>query len=468
MDDSTRTVRPRNVIWITTDHMRYDCIGAHGNASMHTPNLDALTRGGVTFSRCYANNPLCMPSRCSFMTGCYPQQTGVMCNGQELPADFQPTAAHCFGAGGFRTVQIGKLHFQCHEDHDLDPRQRHAYGFDVFQLSEEPGCYEDAYRTWLRGEHPDLVERFTVPRPMTEQRHAEQDSFTVLDAPWQASHSGWVATQACRYLGAWGAREEPQFMHLGFYAPHPPLNPTREMFAPYDGASIPPPARSAEDWNDPGGASDASLLEYRRHFYAMVTGVDLALGMLVARLKQLDQLDNTLLVFCSDHGDMCGDHGRTGKGLSYYESIMRLPWVLHWPDGLGTQPRTLDGLTEMVDVLPTLLELAGLPVPPAMQGRSLARALRQGAQPEGRPDVYAVHQPGELMLRTEQYKYLRYTRGGGADRKEVLYDLAEDPNEFRNRAADPALGPALVALRERAFARTLEATRSIRPRRLKF
>ena len=77
--------RPRNVIWITTDHMRTDCIGAHGNETMHTPNLDALVENGTTFTQCHANNPVCMPSRASFMTGCYPQQTGVMQNGQELP-----------------------------------------------------------------------------------------------------------------------------------------------------------------------------------------------------------------------------------------------------------------------------------------------------------------------------------------------------------------------------------------------
>ena len=458
--------RPRAVIWITTDHMRYDCIGAHGAPALHTPNLDALVRGGVTFSGCYANNPLCMPSRCSFMTGCYPQQTGVMENGHELPADFRPTVGHCFSGAGYRTVQIGKLHFQAHEDHDLDPRARHSYGFDVFQLSEEPGCYEDAYRTWLRGEHPDLVEIFTVPRPMSPERHAEGFTFKVLDAPWQASHSGWIATQACRYLGAWGLRADAQFMHLGFYAPHPPLNPTEAMFAPYRGVDVPPPARSPEDWNDPGNIEHDVLLEYRRHFYAMVTGVDLALGMLVDELKRLGLFDDTLLVFGSDHGDACGDHGRYAKGTSYYESIMHLPWVLHWPNGLGRQGREVEGLVEMVDVLPTLLGLSDIPVPPAMGGRSYADALRGGDPIEARPDVYAVHGDGDIMLRTDSAKYLRYA--GRSEGNEVLYDLARDPGEFSNVAGDPAYVTSLREMRDRAFARTVEASRSVLPRRLKF
>jgi arylsulfatase A-like enzyme len=352
--------------------MRYDFIRAHGNADMHTPNLDALIAGGVSFERCYANNPLCMPSRASFMTGCYPQQTQVMANGHELRPDFSPTIAQCFANGGYRTVQIGKLHLQCHEDTDLDPRPKHGYGFEVFQLSEEPGCYEDAYRTWLRGEHPDLVETFTVPRPMSNERHAESKTFHVLDAPWEASHSGWIATQACRYLGSWGLRQEPQFMHLGFYAPHPPLNPTREMFEPYEKVDPEIGRCIDQDWCDAGQADDQTLKDYKRHFYAMITGVDMAVGKLVDHLKKLGIYDNTLLVFGSDHGDACGDHGRTSKDNSYYEGIMRLPLVFQWPAGLGTQNRRVGSLVEMVDVMPTLLDLASLPIPPAVQGRSYA------------------------------------------------------------------------------------------------
>ena len=454
---------PRNVIWITTDHMRFDCIGAHGNATMHTPNLDALVSRGVTFERCYANNPLCMPSRCSFMTGCYPQQTGVMGNGQELPPDFRPTVMHQFRAAGYRTVQIGKLHFQCHEDMDLDPRPSADYGFDVLQLSEEPGCYEDAYRTWLRGEHPDLVDTFTVPRPMSEERHHEARQFKVLDAPWECSHSGWVATQACRYLGAWGLREEPQFLHLGFYAPHPPLNPTREMFEPYRDADITIEARNRNaDWKDMG-AEDAQAIEYRRHFYAMVTGVDMAIGKLVAFLKTHDIFDNTLLIFSSDHGDTCGDHGRFMKGNSYYEGIMRMPWVMHWPDGLGTDARRVDGLVELIDIVPTISDMIGVPKHPAMQGNSYAVDLLAGQIPETRIDVYAVDGPGDIMLRTDRFKYLRYVRG-----EEVLYDLENDPHEFRNVASEPEHAQLLHELRERTLERTVAASSSIRPRRLRF
>ncbi|MFW5802764.1 MAG: sulfatase [Verrucomicrobiota bacterium] len=458
---------PKNIIWITTDHMRYDCIAANGNPAMHTPNLDRLARGGTSFDRCYTNNPLCMPSRCSFMTGCYPQQTGVMDNGQELPGDFKPTVGHCFAAGGYRTVQIGKLHFEGHEDHDMDPRARNSYGFDVFQLSEEPGCYEDAYRTWLRGEYPEHVSQFIVPRPMSDERKQERTTFKVLDAPWQASHSGWVATQACRYLGSWGNRKEPQFLHLGFYAPHPPLNPTRDMFAPYAQTEIPRPLLDEDDWNAQSDLDEKTLLEYRRHFFAMVTGVDLAVGKLLDMLENKGLLNDTLIIFSSDHGDACGDHGRTGKGDSFYDSIMHLPLVMHWPNGLkASAGRRIEGLVEMVDVLPTLLELAGLPVPRAMSGRSLAESLTTGKPVAGRDEVYAPHGPGHIMVRTEAHKYLRYIRGN--DVQEVLYDLTNDPCEYRNEAENPVYADTLANMRERALARTIHASTSIREHRVRF
>jgi len=466
--------RPRHVIWITSDHMRYDCIAAHGNDEVHTPNLDRLVAGGVSYDHCYGQNPLCMPSRCSFMTGLYPQQTGVTCNGHCLPPDFAPTIARAFSAGNYQTAQIGKLHFQPHEDSDLDPRPRHDYGFDVLWQAEEPGNYEDAYMNWLRTEYPQFVELFRVPRPNAPAR-VEEATGRVLDAPWQASFSGWVAEQTCRYLlGHWGPREGNHFVHMGIYAPHPPLNPTREMMAPYEGRRVTVPPRSADEAADKPsplrgmlamcrGWDDERFESYRRHFYAMVTGVDLAVGQVLEQLEQAGQLDETLIVFGADHGDMCGDHGMVTKQASFYDQLMRLPLVLHWPAGLGRRPMRVTGLTEMVDVLPTLLELAGCNVPACMVGRSHAEALLAGRQPETREDVIAFDGPGHMMLRTATHKYIRYADGG-----EVLYDLSEQPAETVNRAADAGCADMLAEMRLRLLDRAIHASRSPLPLRYRY
>ncbi len=453
---------PKRVLWISTDHMRFDCIAAHGNPAMHTPNLDRLVNQGISFENCYVQNPVCMPSRASFMTGLYPQQAGVTRNGQTLRPDFEPTVAHAFKAAGYQTVQIGKLHFQQHEDHDLDPRARHDYGFDVLWLSEEPGCYEDAYMTWLRTQRPDLVPVFRLPRSSHPDRSGEAYG-RVLDAPWQFSHSGWIATLADIYLDR--RRDSRQFLHLGFYAPHPPLNPTREMFEPYANRDIPEPVWQEQEWLDkPEPLADflqarsdwtmKEFLDYRRHFYAMVTGVDMAIGRLLDSLERNSMLEDTLIVFMSDHGDMCGDHHMIAKQGSCFDQLMRQPCVLFWPEGFGTKGRRIRELTEMVDLLPTLLGLAGGHVPDVMVGRSYAEALLRGSPIRGREDVFAYHEPPwGAMVRTASHKYIRYDRGA-----EVLYDLREQPYEVTNRAKDdPAM---LQEMRERLLQRLMEASRS--------
>ncbi|MFH1377698.1 MAG: sulfatase-like hydrolase/transferase [Planctomycetota bacterium] len=465
---------PKRVLWITTDHMRYDCIRAHGNPEIHTPNIDRLVNDGVSFSNCFAQNPLCMPSRCSFMTGLYPQQTGVDQNGHSLPADFEPTVASCFNAGGYQTVQIGKLHFEPHEDRDLDPKPKNHYGFDIMYLSEESGCYEDAYMTWLRTEHPEYVNVFRLPRSTSPKRQGEVEG-VVLDAPWEYSHAGWISEMACRFLEPRSLthfRRPNLFMHLGFYSPHPPLNPTREMFEPYRHSTITLPEPVSNEANDKpeplrsmlGMCRDWTrdrLEKYRRHFYAMVTGVDMAIGKILKNLETNNLLDDTLIVFGSDHGDMCGDHGMILKQISYYDELMKMPLIFHQPTRLATPGRRIEPIMEMVDILPTLLGLCDCAVPEVMAGLDVSKELLSGVPVSGRDSAFAYHGPGNAMVRTQTHKYIRYGQG-----KEVLYNLTEAPFEVRNRVNDDPT--TLAAMRELMLQRMLDASRSARPLKYRF
>jgi arylsulfatase A-like enzyme len=258
---------------------------------------------------------------------------------------------------------------------------------------------------------------------------------------------------------------------MGLYAPHPPLNPTREMFAPYRDAEIPRPRMDTEEeWRDKpdllarmmrgqGDREDEYYINYRRHFYAMVTGVDLAVGHLLETLRGHDILDDTLIVFASDHGDMCGDHRMLSKHPSFYDELMHLPALFHWPAGLGTQRRDISGLIEMVDLLPTMLELCSLRPPRAMAGRSYAQALLSGEQPETHPDAMAYFGHGHAMLRTETHKLIRYN----TDEDEILYDLQSDPHETTNRADDPKCREMLHEMRLRMLRRSLECSASALP-----
>jgi len=424
--------RPKNVIWITTDHQRFDNIAAHGNDEIVTPNMDRLVEGGVSFTNAIVQSPVCMPSRCSFMTGLYPQQSGVTWNGGCLPDDFEPSVACLMSGIGYQTTQIGKLHFQPHEDNDLDPRPRNRYGFDTFYCSEEPGCYEDAYRTWLGTEYPQYkdalhIERSSSPnRPRLNNPVGDYEG-KVVDAPWQASYSGWISQMACNFLDQRHRRHNNQFMHLGFYAPHPPLNPTREMFAPYQDRAISPPVfdesevgqsnLSPEQWDV------ARLVEYKRHFYAMTTGVDFSIGQLLEKLEAIGELDDTLIILNADHGDACGDHFALEKYYNLlYDGVVRVPLVFHWPNGIKAAGQRANGLVELVDILPTVMELCGCPPADTLMGQSHATDLVAGNPPRGRESTLTYSHDLEgahALLTTPDFKYI-HSAG-----TEALWKLSE-------------------------------------------
>lgn len=465
-------LQPKRVIWITTDHMRYDCIGANDNPTIYTPNLDFLASHGVNFDNCFAQNPLCMPSRASFMTGLYPQQTGVTHNGYCLPPDFEPVIAKCFKAGDYSTTQIGKLHLQPHEDNDLAPRERYNYGFDKFYLAEEPGAYDNAYMKWLVSEYPDLAETFRIQRPLNPERNS-CETLKIIDAPWQASFSGWIAEQTKRCIGGFGGNKKlvRDFIHMGFYAPHPPLNPTWEMFVPYKNASVKEPRfqKSDERVDKPAPLvgilnryrewTHKKHLDYRKHFYAMVTGVDMAIGEVINYIKQRGELDDTLIIFSSDHGDMCGDHNSCNKHSSFYDEIMHLPLILHWPNGFGTRARRIPAMVEMVDILPTILGLCGITAPQVMSGNDYSNELLNGADIKGRENVMAFHYPNTIMLRNKKYKYIRYSED-----EEVLYDLEDDPGETTNCAQNSRYRDNLNCMRNKSLSRLAAASKSHLPR----
>ena len=460
--------KPKNILWITTDHQRFDSIAAHGNPEIVTPNMDRLVKGGVSFSRAIVQNPVCMPSRCSFMTGLYPQQTGITWNGGCLPDDFSPSVARLFKGMGYQTTQIGKLHFQPHEDNDLDPAPRNRYGFDTFYAAEEPGCYEDAYRIWLGTEFPEYKELLKIERSSSPNRPRLNNPVgdyegKVLDVPWEASFSGWVSQMACNFLDQRHRRTPFQFLHLGFYAPHPPLNPTREMMEPYLNREISAPVYTEEERKNSRLSPELwdrdRLLAYKRHFYAMTTGVDMAIGKVLSKLEELGELDDTLIILNSDHGDACGDHFNLEKYYDlFYDGVVRVPLVFHWPNGLPAKGSNADAPVELIDILPTTMGLCGCSVDPVLMGRSYATELLEGKDPKGREDTltYSHDLNGpHVLLTNREFKY-SFSRG-----KEALWDLNAPNGEGRDVSADrPEI---LREMRDRLMRRMLDAGRSWRP-----
>ena len=441
-----------NIVLITGDHLRWDHVAANGNPALLTPHLDELVRGGVTFRAAFTVGVACTPNRASLMTGRYPNAHGLMSNGKMLPDD-EVTLTHVLREAGYYTGQMGKLHFMPHKDRDHREPYK-PYGFHQMRLSDEPGPYDDAYGRWLWAQGRDVREKARVKMPGERPRF----EYYTFEGEDRTTHASWVATETVTFIEDTLDRrpDRPFFVHAGFYAPHPPLNPPKSALDQYAGRPLPERyfATDERDHLPPLFAKRVSGLvdtpeatwdAYRRHFYAMVTHLDENVGRIMQAVKDRGEWDSTLWIITSDHGDYLGDHHVTSKSDLPYEGARRIPLIFRGPgvpEGVAS-----DELVEILDVMPTVLELLDLPQTAGNQGISLLPAMRGG---EGREAVY-MEGLGSKILRTEEATYAIYDNG-----EEILFDLKRDPHQLRNRSLDPGAKALLDRMRVAMLRKTIE------------
>ena len=464
-EGSQQTMERPNILLLYTDQQRWDALGVNGNREIRTPHLDRLAGEGLNFDRHFVQNPVCMPSRVSFLTGQYPSTLGIFRNGVPVP---EGTVAlpRLIENYGYARANIGKLHFLPHANRDH--REIHpGYGFDHLEISDEPGCYEDAYRAWVRHKAPDQMDFISPGLPPAAEtwyttmgirdgiQHPEArfvKEARVFLGRSDLTHSAFVAEQTMAYIRR--HREDPFLCIAGFYSPHSPWIAPQEFLDLYDPETFTlpvfPPEVDAK--RSEGFCSDDELRSVRHGYYAMVSEVDHHVGRIMACLDELGISENTIVLFTSDHGEWLGDHLRYGKGYPGDDPISRVPLIARWPEGISAPGRTVHGIVEAVDVLPTLLECAGIPVPYHVQGRSF-RAIMEDREAEGRRSALTEMQ-GAKALRTERYRYIV-----GADGVDTLYDLSEDPGEYRNVAEDSGYMPVLAELRRELLCRLIEMER---------
>ena len=461
-----------NILMLYTDQQRGDALGANGNAEIRTPHLDALAAQGTTFTHHFVQNPVCMPSRISMLSGRYPSTLGITRMGVPVPEDIV-TLPHIFKQYGYRSANIGKLHFLPHANRDH--RLPHpAYGFDHLEIADEPGVYEDAYRAWARRQAPDQMDNISagippatrvwqrtmgiedgvVHRGDAEGRH-DFDRGIPFAADDHLTHSAFVGDQTCQYIRQSGA--QPFLCIAGFYSPHAPWIAPQKYLDLYDPAtlSLPdlPPHIDRQRPGDPQAPfSDAQLRRARQGYYAMISELDHYVGRIVAALDACGKRDKTIIVFTSDHGEWLGEQLRYGKGYPAHDAASRVPLILSAPGGLAGQ--RCDGIVEAIDILPTLLELAGIQRPPSLQGRSLAATVECGASP--RRELALTEGAGWKSLRTPRYRYLVH-----ADGSEKLWDLAADPGAYDDVAGVADYGEAQADCRRLLLARLLEIERPL-------
>ncbi len=421
-----------NVLLLLTDQQSYDTIAAAGAAHMRTPHLDRLAAEGALVTGAFCNSPICMPSRQSLFSGQYPAALGLTFNGQEMPLTV-PVLPRMLQPHGYRTANIGKLHFR--NVKGRDDTTHPDYGFDRLLLSDTiaPG-YRDVYDDWVERRYPGQAEKCrSLGEAAWTCLPGQYRSFNpyIFQGPDGATHSCFVADQTCEFIRE--SRGQPWFAAAGFFAPHDPINPPAKFLEWYDPARLPAPVMTAQD-RERTGLTDDDWRIVRRHFYALISHIDEQVGVLLDCLDATAQADDTLVIFTSDHGDNMGHHGCGGKGAPGLDSCAHVPLLWRLP-GRIPAGRRCEGLTELVDVAPTILEFCGVERHPLLQGRSLVPWLTGQTDAGGRESVFMEIGPPN----GEQWKAVRTDRlffalNNAGD--EELYDLAADPHQLHNLAAD--------------------------------
>ncbi len=464
------TKRP-NILMLCTDQQRWDTLGATGNPFVKTPDIDALYAGGAAVPHAYCQSPVCTPSRASFLTGRYPRTTRTRQNGQDMPAD-ERLLPRILADAGYACGLAGKLHISaCHPSVSPTYEPRISDGYHVFQWSHHParamsenppgGGFKrlpnwplNAYNLWLsaRGERYET-------RPAEGSEH-------VSYGPEAENHqTTWCAEEAISFLSAHQGGTQPWMFSVNFFDPHHPFDPPESYLKHYldrlDDIPLPPfeqgelddkPSYQAIDHRGAYGGraglpfdrmSEGDHRLVRAAYFAMCDLISDQVGRIIRALEETGQREDTLVVFMSDHGELLGDHGIYLKGPFFYEPSVRVPLVLNWP---GTIPaQEVAGLVELVDLAPTLLEAAGLPPEPGMQGRSLWPGIAAGRGRSDRETVFceyvnamswhAQDRPTILsMVRSRDHKLVVDHGTGGGE----LYDLTADPGETRNLWSDAA------------------------------
>jgi arylsulfatase A-like enzyme len=352
---------------------------------------------------------------------------------------------------GYDTANIGKLHFKNHAATFRDHREPHpSYGFDTLVLSDEPGCYDDAYIKWVEEHDPAAVElcRASTPPAWTGtpiKKHARDTASPYLfEGPEELTHTAFVAEETIEYIRR--SKHKPFFCIAGFYAPHCPVDPPKRFADMFDVDAMPLPHR-----NEGEGAhvSDDQWRKIVAYYHALCSHVDDQAGRILRELDDLGLTDDTIVIFTSDHGEHLGDHGRTSKGQAW-DSSSRVPLIVSYPRAFGSLGRKTE-IIEHVDIVPTILDWCGIQQPPFMQGRSF-RALIEGGDYTPRTSAFMeIKNPlvsSWKAVRTHEYLYVNDSKRG-----EQLYDQQEDPHQLTNVAADASHSPLLAEARNALLSR---------------
>ena len=436
--------RPPNILYIMADQLAASVLPMYGHKLVKTPNLDRLAARGTVFENAYCPNPICASSRFAMMSGQYSSRIGAFDNASEFPAAV-PTFAHYLRSLGYLTCLSGKMHF-------VGPDQLHGFEERVTTdiYPSDFGWTAD----WVKKGEPYAPSQMSM-RGVVESGLCVRSLQMDYDDDVANQSVQWLFDQARRTGDKSGGENGPQpfLLVASFTHPHNPFTISQEYWDLYDDADIDMPAvpfipyEKRDPWSqryyklirqDEHNVTDAHIRSARHAYYGMVSYFDSKVGMLLDTLEKIGQLDNTVIVFTADHGDMLGERGMWYK-FNPYQNSVRVPLVISAPGAkAGHRVNANCGL---VDLLPTLLDLATGGKPPELvdqcDGHSLANWL--GGTDASWKDEALVEFTSEgvyapaFILRKGKYKYV-YCEGDPG----MLFDMQADPRELTNLCTDPA------------------------------
>jgi arylsulfatase len=431
--------RPPNILFVMADQWRGDCLGSAGHPVVETPHLDEMFFHGVRFSHAYSAVPTCIAARAAVMTGLSQRSHGRVGYADNIPWDYPITLPRLFTDAGYHTQCVGKMH--------VSP-ERSLLGFHNVVLhdgqlhkhrTDENHDFYDDYRRFLRSHtHADAE---------LQETGIHVNSWAVNLWPYEERFhpTNWAASEAIDFLRRRDPRK-PFFLNVSFVRPHPPFDPPQKYFDFYRDKALPPVPMGP--WSDrfvkPGGGlntrwtrgeiAPAALDRARRAYYALITQIDFQISRLLMALQEQGLDENTVILFVSDHGEMLGDHNFHAKAMPF-DGSSRVPWLMKFPGSwrLGGR-QVIDAPVELRDILPTLCDCAGIPVPASVEGRSVMDLLR-GKGEGWRKYLHGEHVRDELesnhWLTDTMEKYVWFSQTG----HELLFDLRSDPQELNDLAS---------------------------------
>lgn len=432
-----------NILMITVDQLRYDCIGYSRVYPVRTPNLDQFASESIWFSSAYAHLPVCGPARQSFMNGRRPEAIGCLWNynnGLKIPA-LEPVEYSWpreLKNLNYRTAYIGKWGVHPHHDATM-------YGYDQYIDEKEYEHFQKEHYPNIRFENSYFGENNPIP---------------VED-----SRTHWTAKKTTDIIQELSRSSEPWHIRVNFSEPHLPCrpsNPFSDMYCPDD---IPMWDNFKESFKDKPYIQKQQLYNWGienntwddwapivSRYYGIISQLDEAIGRIFSILDKLGVSENTIVIYTSDHGDLCGAHRMMDKHYVLYEEVIKVPLIIRWPKRIHGNRICEKFVYNFLDLPPTILQWLKSDVPDFFAGRSLVELLDGEEVADWRNEVVSTYNGQQFglytqrMIRNRQWKYIWNTTD-----IDELYSLEEDPCELVNRIYDPKFSSILKELREKLY-----------------